>query len=125
MRPGKATVEENVYIWLKEVTGGWSVTPDIPTKRPNSFVTFDRTGGGYGDLVLDRAEILVEVYDKNSRTLAMQETQKIARTVNKLLEFENVTRAEINSIIHLDDVISGYHRYQIYLDVYQRITIVD
>lgn len=115
-------VEITVYNWLMDHADGWPVSGDIPAgkERPSKFIIYDRTGGGRQSMVLDQAEILVEVYDQNSRYDASQKAQELADNVQDMLQYENVTHVDANSLVHLDDPQNGYHRYQLYINVYQR-----
>lgn len=115
-------VETRVIKWLATVAGDFGVYADKPRdkKLPAKFILVDRTGGAREAMVLDMAEILVEVYHKNSRLEASEKASAIADAVSGLLQYEEITRAKVNSIVHLDDTIGQYYRYQIYLDVYSR-----
>lgn len=116
-------VEQRVIKWIEETfPGDYVVSGDKPKDKPapDKFILVDRTGGAREAMVLDMAEILIEVYDKNSRLEASEKANEIADEVRYLLQYEEITRAKVNSIVHLDDTISQYYRYQIYLDVYSR-----
>lgn len=115
-----ANVEVIVINWLKTFVGV-PVSGEKAKTPPASFVLVDRTGGAREAMVLDRAEILIEVYHKNSRLAASE----LANTIgDKIVELEavsdNITHADVNSIVSLDDLIGGYRRYQVYCDVYHR-----
>jgi hypothetical protein len=115
-----ANVEVIVINWLKTFVGV-PVSAEKAKTPPVSFVLVDRTGGAREAMVLDRAEILIEVYHKNSRLTASE----LANTIgDKIVELEavsdNITHADVNSIVSLDDLIGGYRRYQVYCDVYHR-----
>jgi len=115
-----ANIEVLVIDWLKTFVAV-PVSSEKASTPPVSFVLVDRTGGAREAMVLDRAEILIEVYNKNSRL----EASNLAGIIgDKIIELEgvdqNITHAEVNSIISLDDLIGGYRRYQIYCDVYHR-----
>lgn len=115
-----ANVEVIVINWLKTFVGV-PVSSEKAKTPPVSFVLVDRTGGAREAMVLDRAEILIEVYHKNSRLTASE----LANTIgDKIVELEavsdNITHADVNSIVSLDDLIGGYRRYQVYCDVYHR-----
>lgn len=115
-----ANVEVIVINWLKTFVGV-PVSSEKAKTPPESFVLVDRTGGAREAMVLDRAEILIEVYHKNSRLTASE----LANTIgDKIVELEavsdNITHADVNSIVSLDDLIGGYRRYQVYCDVYHR-----
>ena len=102
-------VEKRVIKWL-EASG---IVSDY-------FVSGDRTGGAREAMVLDMAEILIEVYHKTSRFEASEKANAIADAASGLLQYEEITRAKVNSVVHLDDTLGQYYRYQIYLDVYNR-----
>lgn len=115
-----ANVEVIVIDWLKTFVGV-PVSGEKAKTPPVSFVLVDRTGGAREAMVLDRAEILIEVYHKNSRLTASELANTIA---DKIIELEarddNITHADVNSVVSLDDLIGGYRRYQVYCDVYHR-----
>jgi hypothetical protein len=115
-----ANVEVIVINWLKTFVGV-PVSSEKAKTPPESFVLVDRTGGAREAMVLDRAEILIEVYHKSSRLTASELANLIG---DKIVELEavsdNITHADVNSIVSLDDLIGGYRRYQVYCDVYHR-----
>lgn len=118
----KADVEVLVIQWLNSIVGaGWSASGDKPKTPGNQFILVDRTGGPREAMVLDRAEILIEVYSKSSRSDAKNKALDIADRIVELEAFNhNITHADINSVLNLDDTLTQYHRYQIYCDVYCR-----
>lgn len=117
----KPNVEKEVIAWLETLLGdGWPVFGDTPPVKPDQYILVDRTGGPRESMVLDQAEILVEVYDKNSRVDASDKAQEIADAIPALTAIESITRAKVNSIVKLDDTINQYWRYQIYCDIYCR-----
>jgi len=71
-------------------------------------------------MVLDQAEILIEVYHKVSRETASDKANEIADMIPDLLDTEPITRAAVNSVVNLNDPIAQYYRYQIYCDVFCR-----
>ena len=114
-------VEKVVIEWLDANAGsGWEVFGDMPKERPARFILVDRTGGPRESMVLDRAEILIEVYHKTSRVEASDKANELAGLLPGLVSNEAVTRSKINSVVKLDDIIGQYWRYQIYVDVYAR-----
>lgn len=119
-----ANIEALVIEWLELIDGSpseWAVSGDIPKSRPEKFITVDRTGGEREAMVLDRAEILIEVYHKTSRATASDKANAIADVIVQLEAYdENITHASVNSVVSLDDTLGQYHRYQIYCDVYYR-----
>ncbi len=116
-----ANLEVLVIDWLNSRGSVYPATGDTPKDRPTKYITVDRTGGPREAMVLDRAEILIEVYDKNSRLAASDEANKIADDIVLLEAYDqNITHADINSVVNLDDTIGQFHRYQVYCDVYYR-----
>ena len=114
-------VEKRVIKWLATIAGDYGVYGDKPKgKSVEKYILVDRTGGAREAMVLDMAEILVEVYHKNSRLEASEKASAIADAVGGLLQYEEITRAKVNSVVHLDDTLGQYYRYQIFLDVYSR-----
>jgi len=116
-----ANIEALVIEWLGTVVSDYPVSGDKPTKPPEKFILVDRTGGAREAMVLDRAEILIEVYHKTSRLNASEKANEIADRIVELEAYDhNITHADINSVVSLDDTQSQYRRYQIYCDVYHR-----
>ena len=115
----KADAEAVVVEWLNTIVGeGWSASGNKPKNAGDQFILVDRTGGARESMVLDLAEILVEVYHKTSRSTAKNKANEIADRAVELEAYEhNITKSVVNSVVHLPDLISQYERYQIYLDV--------
>ena len=115
-------IETIVIGWLASIAGNdYPVSSEMPDPRPESFILVDRTGGPREAMVLDRAEILIEIYHKDSRLEASNKANAIADAIPQLLNHDhNITRAVVNSVVSLDDVIGQYRRYQVYCDVYYR-----
>lgn len=114
-------VVAEVIDWLKNgPAAGWTVASKKPSPLPEKFVTVSRSGGGRESMVLDMAEVLIEVYHKSSDLTASDMADTIADRITELLEVEDITRAEVNSLVSLDDTIAQYYRYQIYCDVFLR-----
>lgn len=117
----KANVEIEVITWLETlVTDEWPVLGEMPKTKPEKFILVDRTGGPRENMVLDKAEILIEVYHKESRVEASQKANAVADAIVSLTERESITKAAVNSLVKLDDTIGQYFRYQIYCDVFCR-----
>lgn len=116
----KVDVEAVVVEWLNSVLPtGWDAYGDKPTSNPDQYVTVDRTGGPRESMVLDKAEILIEVYHKTSTNTAKDVANDIADQVVALEAYStNITHASVNSVVRLDDILAQYHRYQIYCDVW-------
>lgn len=113
-------VEKEVIAWLPGIAGaGWPVSGQKP-KDGSQFILVDRTGGPREAMVLDRAEILIEVYHKASQETASDKANEIADAIPGLLAIHNITHAEVNSVVRLDDTIGQFYRYQVYCDIYLR-----
>lgn len=113
-------LEVIVVDWLSGFVGV-PVSTEKPKSPPASYVLVDRTRGAREAMVLDRAEILIEVYHKSSRL----DASNLANTIgDRIIELEalnnDITHADVNSIVSLDDLIGGYRRYQVYCDIYHR-----
>ncbi len=119
-------VEAIVISWLRELVPGYPASSDIPKTLPKQFILVRRTGGNRVAMVGDNAEVLIEVYDKDSRADCSEIANFIADHIVQLREDnENITQASVNSNISLDDTSKGYHRYQIYCDVFHRRVVED
>ena len=116
----KVDVEAVVVAWLNSILGsGWVAYGDKPDNAGDQYVLVDRTGGPRESMVLDKAEILIEVYHKTSRATAKTKALDIADRVVALEAYNaNITHAAVNSVVNLDDTLAQYHRYQIYVDVW-------
>lgn len=116
-------VEVVVVSWLNALAGyaNYPASTNIPDPRPDSFITVDRTGGPRESMVLDKAEILIEVYHKTSKLEASNKANAIADVIRQLEAYnDNITHADVNSVVSLDDLIGQYNRYQVYCDVWLR-----
>jgi len=117
----KPNVETEVITWLSGIVGAdWLVAGNKPQTPPEQYILVDRTGGPRESMVLDQAEILIEVYHKNSRLTASDKAQDIADLIPELTKIHNITRAKVNSLVNLNDTIGQYERYQIYCDIHCR-----
>jgi hypothetical protein len=116
----KVDVEAVVVAWLNSILGtGWAAHGDKPDDAGDQYVLVDRTGGPRESMVLDKAEILIEVYHKTSRNTAKNKANDIADRIVELEAYSaDITHASVNSVVNLDDTLAQYHRYQIYCDVW-------
>lgn len=117
-----ANIEVLVKQWLETFVGSdYPVSTEKSKTAPETFILIDRTGGPREAMVLDRAEILIEVYNKSGRLAASNKANEIADRIVELEAFDhNITHADVNSVVSLDDTLAQYRRYQIYCDVYHR-----
>lgn len=116
----KVDVEAVVVAWLNSVLPtGWDAYGDKPETPGDQYVLVDRTGGPRESMVLDKAEILIEIYHKTSRSAAKTLALSLADQVVALEAYNaDITHADVNSVVNLDDTLAQYHRYQIYCDVW-------
>lgn len=112
-------VEVIVINWLNSISGeDWPAHGNKPKNAGDQFMLVDRTGGPRIAMVMDAAQVLIEVYHKDSRSVAKSKANEIADRIAELKAYEhNITTAEINSIVHLPDLVSQYERYQVYCDI--------
>lgn len=116
----KLDIEATVVAWLNSILpNGWDAYGDKPDNAPAQYVLVDRTGGPRESMVLDKAEILIEVYHKTSRATAKTLALSLADQAVALEAYHaDITHAAVNSVVNLDDTLAQYHRYQIYVDVW-------
>lgn len=115
----RENVEAMVIKWLNDTLADYHASSDTPKALPKRFILVERTGGQREAMLGDMAEILIEVYDKNSRSDCSEIAAWIADHIPTLSQiYDNITIAKVNSVISLDDVNKQYHRYQIYADVF-------
>lgn len=97
------------------------VSGEVPKSLPDKFITVERVSGGREAMVLDLAEIMISIYNKNSKLEAANLADEIADIMpNIVAEYEDVTRGHINSVIQDDDTTRQYRRYRVFADVYNR-----
>ncbi len=116
----KLDIEATVVAWLNSVLpSGWDAYGDKPDNAGEKYVLVDRTGGPRESMVLDKAEILIEIYHKDSRNEAKNVANDLADQIVALEAYAaNITHAAVNSLVNLDDTLAQYHRYQLYVDVW-------
>lgn len=113
--------EEITVAWLKTFAGDYSVSGNKPKETPEKYILVDRAGGPRVAMVLDAAQILIEVYHKDSRKAAKDKANEIADRIVELKAYsDDITIAEVNSVTHVPDLITGYERYQVYCDIAHR-----
>lgn len=122
----RENLEAMVIAWLRDLVPGYPASSDTPKTLPNQYILVERTGGAREAMLGDNAEILIEVYDKDSGYDCAEIANFIAdKLVDLTVEYENITRAVVNSVIRLDDTNKQYHRYQVYCDVFHSRVGID
>lgn len=89
------------------------VAADVPEDKPSSFVSFERTGGGFGSIVLDSPMVAVQCWaDTRSEAKALAyEVDDLIRRMPGV--YHNVADASRNSLYNFPDPNSRKARYQI------------
>lgn len=92
------------------------VSGDVPVDKPDEFVTFEVTGGGFGDLVLDYPTVAIQCWS-DSRANAKNLARKVDTLIKKMPSvYFDITSAERNSLYNFPDPQSHKPRYQIVVD---------
>lgn len=94
------------------LTGGVRAFGDVPAARPESFVTVERTGGGYGRHWQD---VLLAVgcwHTSRAKAAALGE-QVAALLVQAPAHVPRLAATGVQSIYNLPDPDSGQARYQL------------
>lgn len=117
--------EEAVIAWLNNgiLPDGYIAYGDRNDAQDDDekFVLVDRTGGPREAMVLDKAEIMIEVWNKNSRKEAKDVAMALSDRIPDLVFYsDDLTRAQLNSVVNIPNTISQYYRYQVYCDVWCR-----
>lgn len=112
-------VEEIVIAWLNTILGtGWAASGRKPKNTPTQYVLVSRAGGPRVAMVLDAAQILIEVYHKDNQKIAKDKANEIADRIVELKNYaHNITTAEVNSVVDVPDLIAQQERYQVYCDI--------
>lgn len=97
---------------LNSVDGLPETHPEVPSRRPASFITIERVGGGYED-VRDLPMVAVQCWER-SRLKAAELSAEVASALRKLAyTHPNIGRVNIESIINFPDPDSSQARYQV------------
>lgn len=107
--------------WLTaQLPADWPVSGQVPKNIPDKFITVSRTRGGREYLVLDNAELLFEVYSRNSDLEASNMADHVADIIKGLEQYHDITHSKTNSVVELADTIRGLYRYSVYVDIRHR-----
>lgn len=110
-----------VIDWLGNLVPGYPASTKIPKDLPNQFITVERGGGERRAMVLDMADIVIDVYDKDSEVDCSAIADFIADKIPDLvMESDNITHADVQNVFQLNDTQRGYNRYEIACSVYHR-----
>lgn len=107
--------------WLNDVFPDYPASTQVPKELPDRFMTIERAGGERRRMVLDMADIVIDVYDKESELDCATMAEYIADHIPDLLkESENITSATVQNVFQLNDTKRGYYRYEIACSIYFR-----
>ena len=110
-----------VISWLGDLVPGYPASTKIPKDMPDRCITVERGGGERRAMVLDMADIVIDVYDKDSEVDCSAIADFIADKVPDLVkESDNITHADVQNVFQLNDTQRGYNRYEIACSVYHR-----
>lgn len=92
------------------------VAADVPEDKPEAFVSFERTGGGFSDFVVDNATVAVQCW-----AMTRAQARRLAYEVDALIRgmpdaIDDVAVAERNSLYNFPDPDSKRPRYQAVFD---------
>lgn len=110
-----------VISWLGDLVPDYPASTKIPKDLPDQFITVERGGGERRAMVLDMADIVIDIYDKDSEVECSTIADFIADKIPELvMESDNITHADVQNVFQLNDTQRGYNRYEIACSVYHR-----
>ena len=113
------SVEALLVDWVNDESAmpsaGFEAFMDVPTDRPERFITFERTGGPEG-LITGSPMLAVQVWAKY-RFEAADFAQALARELRKLVFLSWVGRVAVSSIYNFPDPDSSQARYQLTVEL--------
>ena len=86
------------------------VSTDVPKKRPESFVTIERTGGALTDVVIDHADVAIQAWAP-SRLEAAELMDRVDSAVLSM-DFLNFIEVSRDSLYNFPDYEYSMARYQ-------------
>ena len=114
--PGKVinmNIETKIIDYLKKK--GFQVYANVPSSRPTSFVTVERTGGSHDSVVIDRPTVAIQAWS-DKRLSASELAYSIRDALIGMVSEVNICKVSINSIYNFPDPASGVSRYQMIID---------
>lgn len=88
---------------------------EVPSPRPERFVTVERTGGGRRD-VRDLPSLAVQCWAK-SRYEASELARAVAGCIEAFRAHPRIGRVEVSSVYNFPDLESGSPRYQMTVEI--------
>ncbi|HIW77049.1 MULTISPECIES: hypothetical protein [Gordonibacter] len=90
--------------------------PDVPRKRPDRFITVERTGGPLENVVIDRATVAVQCWAA-SRYEASALAARADAALASFSQEPGVTAVKRQSLYNFPDPTSGLARYQLVVEI--------
>lgn len=106
-------IETKIIDYLKKK--GFQVYANVPSSRPTSFVTVERTGGSHDSVVIDRPTVAIQAWS-DKRLSASELAYSVRDALNGMVSEVNICKVSINSIYNFPDPASGVSRYQMIID---------
>ena len=106
-------IETKIIDYLKKK--GFQVYANVPSNRPASFVTVERTGGSHDSVVIDRPTVAIQAW-ADKRLSASELAYSVRDALSEMVSETNICKASINSIYNFPDPVSGVSRYQMIID---------
>ena len=106
-------IETKIIDYLKKK--GFQVYANVPSSRPTSFVTVERTGGSHDSVVIDRPTVAIQAWS-DKRLSASELAYSIRDALIGMVSEVNICKVSINSIYNFPDPASGVSRYQMIID---------
>lgn len=110
-----------IIAWVNDLLPDYQASTKIPKQLPATFSIVKRVGGTRRQMVLDMADIEIQIYDKNSELDCSNIADFVADMIPSLLaEYDDITHAEVTSVVQLNDYDLDYNRYTVSCSIYYR-----
>ena len=106
-------IETKIIDYLKKK--GFQAYANVPSSRPASFVTVERTGGGFDSVIIDRPTVAVQMWAP-SRLAASELAYAVRDNILKMNELVGISKVSLNALYNFPDADSGTNRYQAVFD---------
>ena len=106
-------IETKIIDYLKKK--GFQAYANVPSSRPASFVTVERTGGSHDSVVIDRPTVAIQAW-ADKRLSASELAYSVRDALIGMVSEVNICKVSINSIYNFPDLESGVSRYQMIID---------
>ena len=106
-------IETKIIDYLKKK--GFQAYANVPSSRPASFVTVERTGGSHDSVVIDRPTVAIQAW-ADKRLSASELAYSVRDALSEMVSETNICKVSINSIYNFPDPVSGSNRYQLVVD---------